>query len=235
MKAGVLLFPIVLCYYGMAQDNELPPPSSHPVPENTEGPIPEPRHEDSPLLSHYGRANQLRYLIEPDIDFGVVNQQINIGLAPTVGHKVWKGLYAGVGLVFIYSGTQNAALTEINGQLYSANAHNYTYGAGVYLQYNIFKGLYARARLDLLHRQLDDINEASVTINQTTGASAIKIPVIKTNVPDLPLSIGYNLLVKKKMFFPIQVAYNVFYPFLNKQYSVYPNGWIVTIGMVNIF
>jgi hypothetical protein len=61
------------------------------------------------------------------------------------------------------------------------------------------------------------------------------MPVVKKNIPDLPLAIGYNLLVKKKLFFPIQLSYNVLYPVLAKQYTVYPNGWVVTIGVVNIF
>jgi len=238
MKAGVLLFPAMMLISGIAvaQEEDQPAPSSHPHgSENLDVPIPEPKHEDCPFLSRYGRANQMRYIIEPDIDFGSVNGQVNIGVAPTVGHKIWKDLYAGAGLVFIYSGSKNVLLADVNNQLYYTNAYRYTYGGGVYVQYNAWKGLYFRVRFDLLHRQIDDLDNATLKPNQATGSWQINMPVLKMNIPDMPVSIGYNMLVKKKLFFPIALSYNVLYPFLNKQYTMYPNGWVVTVGICNIF
>ena len=139
------------------------------------------------------------------------------------------------GVTFIYSGTQNLPLTDVNGQVYFANTRNYTYGGGVYLHYNLWKGLFVRARFDVLHRRLENPEDATVTANTQTGNFALKIPVVKTNVPDLPLSIGYNILVKKKLFLPIAVSYNILYPLLNKQYTVYPGGWVVKVCVLNIF
>jgi hypothetical protein len=103
------------------------------------------------------------------------------------------------------------------------------------MQYNVWKGLYVRARVDLLHQQIDDLDNVSVKANAASGSYAVNIPVLKMNVPDMPVGIGYNILVKKKLFLPISVSYNVLYPFLNRQYTVYPNGWIVKMCVVNIF
>jgi hypothetical protein len=237
MKVAILLLPVVLLFSGslIAQDDDQPAPSSHPVPDTTTNTISEPKINDAPLLSAYGRANQLNYIIEPDLDLGSVNHQVNVGVAPSVGHKIWKGLYAGAGMVFIYSGVQNDLLADINGQLYYGNAHSITYGGGVYVQYNIWKGLYVRVRFDLLHRRIEDFEDATVLPNSKTGVYAVYVPVLKMNIPDLPVGVGYNILVKKKLFLPIKVSYNVLYPFLSKQYTVYPDGWIVKLCIFNIF
>jgi hypothetical protein len=238
MKVGLLLFPAMMLLSGVAiaQEDDQPAPSSHPPgSESLDAPVPEPKHEDCPFLSRYGRANQMKYIIEPDIDFGSVNGQVNIGIAPAVGHKIWKGLYAGAGAVFIYSGARNVLLAELNNQLYFVNANRYTYGGGAYVQYDAWKGLYVRVRFDLLHRQIDDLDNATAKSNPVNGSVQVNMPVLKMNIPDMPVSVGYNVLVKKKLFFPISLSYNALYPFLDKRYSVYPNGWIVTVGMFNIF
>ncbi len=237
MKVSLLLFPAVMLFSGVliAQDDELPAPSSHPTPPTLQTPLPEPKPPDCPLLTRYARANQLKYIIEPDIDFGVVNRQLNIGLAPAVGHKIYKGLYGGAGLVYIYSGNRNVLLADVSGRLYYTNAYIQTYGAGVFLQYNVWKGLYLRIRFDLLHRQIDNLANATVMPNPKTGNMQVYMPVIKLNIPDLPVGIGYNILVSKNLFLPIKLSYNLLYPFLNKQYTVYPNGWIVKICVFNIF
>jgi hypothetical protein len=236
MRAGLLLFPAALFIssFAIAQDEDQPAPSSHPIPENITAVIPQPKHDDSPLLTRYARVNQMKYIIEPDLDFGFVHGKINIGLAPTVGHKIWKGLYAGAGLVYIYSGQRNV-LFDVAGQSYSVNASQQTYGGGVFVQYNIWKGLYVRVRFDLLHREIDDLENTSVTLNQTTGKWEVKVPRLKMNIPDLPVGVGYNILVKKNLFLPIKISYNILYPFLNKQYTVYPDGWIVKLCVFNIF
>ena len=237
MKVALLLFPAVMLFSGslVAQDDEQPAPSSHPTPSSCLNDLPEARQEDCPFLSRYGKANQLKFLIEPDLDFGSVNQQLTIGVAPTVGHKIWKGLYTGAGMIYLYSAIKNLPITEVNGQVYFASAYRQTYGGGIYVHYNVWKGLYVRVRFDLLHTYIEDLTNATVTANIKTGKTEIKIPVIKMNIPDMPVGVGYNVLIKKNLFLPIALSYNVFYPLLNKQYSLYPNGWILKLGIFNIF
>ena len=237
MKVALLLLPAVMFFSSalIAQDDVQPAPSSHPTPQSSENNLAEPRHEDSPFLSRYGKANQLKFIIEPDLDFGSVNRQLTVGVAPTVGHKLWKGLYAGAGMIYTYSVVKNLPITELNGQVYFASAYRQTYGGGVYLHYNIWKGLYVRVRFDVLHRYIEDLANATVVANITTGKTEVKIPVIKMNIPDMPIGIGYNILIKKKLFLPIKLSYNILYPFLNKQYTVYPDGWIIKLGIFNIF
>jgi hypothetical protein len=152
-----------------------------------------------------------------------------------VGRRIWKGLYAGAGFIYIYSGNTNVLIEGANGQVFFANAYRNTVGGGVFLQYNIWKGFYTRVRVDLLHRSIDDLDNAEVLVNTSSGKQYLYMPKIRINIPDLPLTIGYNLLINRKLFFPLSLSYNILYTFSNKNLSVYPAGAIIKIGLFKLF
>ena len=231
MKKIVFLLGIFFAFNIIqAQDDNLPAPSSKPRPE-----LPTMPNEQFHGFGKHKRVDLSKWIIEPDFNFAVISGGISVGLSPNVGYNVWKGLFVGGGPTYIYTGYKNIGFTDVAGGTHYANAQWHTFGGGVFLQYNVWKGLFVRSRFEVLHRILDDINNASVQLNPQGNGYAVSIPKIQKTIPDLLLGVGYNLLEGRNFFFPIMVSYNVLNSVTDKQYSLYPKGWVFQLGFVNIF
>jgi hypothetical protein len=230
-----------------AQDDELPPPTSKPKTDNN-SPVPPGGNTtttapDGNGFQGFSKTKKLdlsKFIIEPDFNLGFSSNEIDLGLSPYVGYNVWKGLFLGGGFTYLYTGYRNIPFVEPSGQTYYANASSSTYGGGVFAQYNIWRGFFARVKLEVLHSHTDDIysNNISVQLNPSNNSYQVIIPKIDVTVPDMLVGVGYNLLRSKNFFFPIIVSYNVLSTVVPKsveQYSIYPNHFVVQLGFVNVF
>ncbi|MDB5284409.1 MAG: hypothetical protein JWO06_3484 [Bacteroidota bacterium] len=228
MKKIFLMLGIVFAFNLLqAQDDDLPAPSSKPKTDETLLP------GQHPLGKH--RKDLSKYIIEPDFNFAVISGGISVGLSPNVGYNVWKGLYVGGGPTYIYTGYKNIGFTDVAGGTHYANAKWQTFGGGVFLQYNVWRGLFVRSRFEVLHRVLDDINNATVQLNAQGNGYDVAIPKVQRTIPNLLFGVGYNLLESKNFFFPLMISYNVLNSVTDKQYALYPKGWVFQLGFVNIF
>ena len=215
-----------------AQDDELPPPSSHPKLQTYDLP-------DQPQAFHnIGKSKKVdlsNYIIEPDLVVSFIQGGFNVGASPYVGYRLWKNLYGGGGVTYIYTGFRNIGYADAMGSVHYTNASWHTFGGGVFLQYNIWKGLFVRDKFEVLHRAMDDVYDASVVSNPQTGSYNVNMPKIQKTIPDMLLGVGYNLLQSKSFFLPVMFSYNVLYPATDKLYAVYPRGWVIQLGFVDVF
>ena len=252
MKKLLLLF-AAFAFSGnvlFAQDDELPPPTSKPKPDsNTPAPAPgggtssTPNTPEDKGFQGFSKTKKIdlsKFIIEPDFNFGFGSNEIDLGLSPYVGYNVWKNLYLGAGFTYLYSGYHNLPFQDASGQTYYANAASNTYGGGVFAQYNIWRGFFARVKFEVLHSSLDDIysNNVSIQLNPSNNSYQVIIPKVEVTVPDMLVGVGYNLLRSKNFFFPIIVSYNVLsaaVPAQTQKYSIYPHSVVVQLGFVNIF
>jgi len=227
-----------------AQDDELPPPTSKPKadynsPQNSNNSQVDTAHAASGFQGFNGhkKLDLSKFIIEPDFNFNISGDEIDLGVSPYVGYNVWKGLCVGGGFTYLYTGFRNIQFQDASGRTYYANAKYSTYGGGVFAQYNVWKGFFARVKFEVLHRDMDDLgsNNVSIQVNPNNNSYQVVIPKIHTTIPDMLVGVGYNLLRSKNFFFPIIVSYNVLSPVTNPTYSVYPHNFVVQLGFVNVF
>ena len=242
----ILLLLAVFAFTGsslFAQDDELPPPTSKPKSDNT-NPAPSPNGttttppngKDFQGFSKPKKVDLSKFIIEPDFNFGIASQEIDLGLSPYVGYNVWKGLCLGGGITYLYTGYRNIEFQDASGRTYYANAKASTYGGGVFAQYNIWNGLFARVKFELLHRDMDDLSSNNISIQLSNNNSyQVMIPKVHVTIPDMLVGVGYNLLRSKNFFCPILVSYNVLSSTTKSAYAVYPHSFVVQLGFVNVF
>ena len=230
-----LLLALALIVFGSAvvfgQDDELPPPSSHPKAETYNLP-------DQPQFHSFTKPKKIdlsNYIIQPDLNLSFIQGGFNVGASPYIGYRLWKNLYAGGGVTYIYTGFRNIGYQDVSGLVHYTNASWHTFGGGVFLQYNIWKGLFVRSRFEVLHRIMDDVYNPQVDANAQTGSYNVYLPKIEKTIPDLLLGAGYNLLQSKSFFLPVMFSYNVLYPATDKLYAVYPRGWVIQFGFIDVF
>ncbi|HWB64958.1 MAG TPA: hypothetical protein VG603_15680 [Chitinophagales bacterium] len=228
-----ILFMAVMLASGavMAQDDALPPPSSHPQQEA-------PQLPGLPNKSALGKKPKIDlsdYIIEPNFDFGMFQSGINVGFSPYVGHRVWKNFFAGAGVTYLYTGFKNIGYTDFNGEVHRTNAYWHTFGGGVFAQYNVWRGLFVRANFEVLHRIMDDVYNPTLNYNNQTNSYTVSIPRVERTIPNLMLGVGYNLLEVRNFFFPVMISYNVLNSLNSRQFAVYPNGWCVQLGFIRVF
>ena len=214
-----------------AQDDELPPPRSHPKSDG----YTLPGQRQTPLIAKTKKVDLSNYIIEPDLNLSFIQGGFNVGASPYVGYRLWKNLYAGGGVTYIYTGFRNIGYQDVSGLVHYTNASWHTFGGGVFLQYNIWKGLFVRSRFEVLHRVMDDVYNPQVDANAQTGSYSVYLPKIEKTIPDLLLGAGYNLLQNKSFFLPVMFSYNVLYPATDKLYAVYPRGWVIQFGFIDVF
>ena len=214
-----------------AQDDELPPPRSHPKSDG----YTLPGQQQTPLIAKTKKVDLSNYIIEPDLNLSFIQGGFNVGASPYVGYRLWKNLYAGGGVTYIYTGFRNIGYQDVSGLVHYTNASWHTFGGGVFLQYNIWKGLFVRSRFEVLHRVMDDVYNPQVDANAQTGSYSVYLPKIEKTIPDLLLGAGYNLLQNKSFFLPVMFSYNVLYPATDKLYAVYPRGWVIQFGFIDVF
>jgi hypothetical protein len=238
--AGTLLVTNML----MAQDDDLPPPTSNP--KHEEGKKDE---ENFQGFKPKKKVDLSKFIIEPNFNFSIAQGRIDAGLAPYVGYKVFEpknvkgkagnvGLFVGGGVTYFYTGFTGIQVLQGSQVIGTMKANFHTYGGGVFVQYNIWKGLFARMRFEVLHRTMDDVTKSPIPRNPNNYAEGFYFPKIEKTIPALLVGAGYNLLQSKNFFFPIVVSYNVLHPFTSadqRAYSLYPRGLVVQLGFINIF
>jgi hypothetical protein len=215
----------------LAQDDELPPPSSHPKPET----FTLPGQPSYPVLGKNKKTDLSNYIIEPDLIVSFIQGGYTVGASPYVGYRLWKNLYGGGGLTYMYTGFKNIGYQDAAGTVHYTNASWNTLGGGVFLQYNIWKGIFVRDRFEVMHRWMDDVYNPSVTLNPQSNIYSVTLPKIQKTIPDMLLGAGYNILQGKSFFMPIMFSYNVLYPVTDKLYSPYSRGWVIQLGFIDVF
>ncbi|MCS6934620.1 MAG: hypothetical protein NZM35_05665 [Chitinophagales bacterium] len=239
---------LLLLFFSLAasaQDDELPPPTSQPrAPQGQRRP-----DDDFQGFTTRKKVDLSKFIIEPNFNLSIGQGRVDVGLSPYVGYRIWEppkrrntgiGLYAGGGVTYFYTGFRNIEFTDPSGRVYFANANWHTFGGGAFLQYNVWRGLFTRARFEVLHRRLDDFFSGNVTVqlNPQNNTYKVIIPRVNKTIPALLVGAGYNLLMSRNFFFPVLVSYNVLHPFTSpsqRNYSIYPRGLVVQLGFINIF
>jgi len=232
MRKIVVLLSVFMgsCAFLSAQDDELPPPANHPQSDNFVLP-------GQPLngVAKSKKIDLSNYIIEPDVIFSFIQGGYNVGASPYVGYRLWKNLYGGGGLTYMYTGYRNIGYQDASGSIHYTNAHWNTLGGGVFLQYNIWKGFFICDRFEVMHRWMDDVYDASLTLNPQTNTYNLSMPQIQRTYPDMLLGAGYNLLQGKGFFMPVMFSYNVLYSVTDKLYAVYPHGFVIQLAFVEVF
>ncbi len=211
----------------------MPPPSSKP--EQTEQTNTDQRPPRNSNFKGFGKDKKFdisKFIIEPIINLSISQYRLDIGFAPSVGYRVWQaknanprwgntGLFLGAGVTYYYTGL--TTYTPVgNG---TTRISLQTYGGGPLLQYNIWRGLFVRTKLELLARRMP------------VGADLIKNTYIYRTkfTPAWLIGAGYNLLQSKNIFVPIIVSYDLLHSFVSKDYSIYPRGFTVQLGFITLF
>lgn len=245
----LLLFPALVFAFNvlLAQDDDLPPPTSRPSTESSQT---TPDGSSFKGFKKHKKVDFSKFIIEPCFNFAFSPGRVDAGISPYVGYLVWSpdqtnsrrgnsdikpGLYAGGGITYFYTGFPNAEVVDNLGRTWPIKANFHTYGGGVFLQYNIWRGFFARAKFEVLHRNMSDINTAPLPKNPNNINDGFYFNRVQTTIPDLLVGVGYNLLQSKNFFFPLLVSYNLLDGVTNKTYAVYPNAWVIQLGYVTIF
>ncbi len=233
MKKLFLLFPLFVfaANVALAQDDELPPPSSKP--KQTEEKKSDPKPPDVKDFKGFSKPKKFdmsKLLIEPIVNLSISQFRIDIGFSPSVAYRVWQpknakqksgnvGLFVGGGVTYSYTRINETANLKYNIQ---------TYGAGPLIQYTIWRGLFARVKLELLGRKIP-VSPGPYYNGQ--------YHVIYTNkfTPACLLGAGYNLLQSKNIFVPLIVSYDLLHSVVDKNYSIYPRGFTVQLGFITLF
>lgn len=214
-----------------AQDDELPPPSSKPEKaEEKKNDQKPPDVKDFKGFSKPKKFDMSKLLIEPIVNFSISQYRIDIGFSPSVAYRVWQpknaksksgnvGLFVGGGVIYSYT-----QINEGRGLKYNIQ----TYGAGPLVQYNIWRGLFVRTKVELLGRKIP------VGIGPFVNGR-YEIIYRHKFTPAWLVGAGYNLLQSKNIFIPIIVSYNVLHSVVDREYSIYPRGFTVQLGFITLF
>lgn len=225
---------IVAGTMAFAQDDELPPPSSKPKQteeQKSNQPAPDPKN-----FKGFGKSkfDMSKILIEPIINLSISQFRIDAGFSPSVAYRVFQpknvnprwgntGLFIGGGITYSY--------TQINeGRGFKYNFQ--TYGGGPLIQYNIWRGLFVRTKLELLGRRVPQGNPSITMVN---GNPVYTFKYKQVFTPACLVGVGYNLLQSKNIFIPVIVSYNVLHSVVNRDYSIYPRGFTVQLGFISLF
>lgn len=244
MKKYLLLL-IAFISFGnvlLAQDDDLPPPTSQPR---------SPGQSNNDEFRGFEAKKKLdlsKFIIEPNVYLMISNQYIMTGFSPYVGYRIYQpanakpragntGLFVGGGFTYFYEGYRGLAVTDPLGQVIGkVNANRHTYGPGAFIQYNVWKGLFTRLKFELLFRQIDDTDAGVLARDPNNPAAGFYFNKINRVTPGLLLGAGYNLLQSKNFFFPVMVSYNLLHHAVDQTYSVYPkNGFVFQLGFITIF
>jgi hypothetical protein len=237
---SLLLLLFAFAVGAQAQD-DLPPPTSKPGGRNEAPTMPD---EDFQGFKPKKKIDLSKFIIEPNFNLSFGQGRIDFGIAPYVGYQVFEqkkgaaeGLYVGGGFTYFYTGFRNLRFTDGTGRSYTANANWHTYGGGVFVQYNVWRGFFARVKMEVLHRSLDDFYNGgvNVVVNPVNGSYKVNIPKVEKTIPALLIGGGYNLTRSKNFFLPLMVSYNVLHNVTDRNYSLYPRGVVVQLGFINIF
>lgn len=216
------ILPLLLCFcslgtFAQQTDDLLPPPSGR---SNATSDTIKP-------FSQEKKVDLSKFIIEPNFGFGIQQDVLSVGLSPLVGYNVWKKLFVGGGFTYYYT---RINLTRANSGVTrdGVKIHEHTGGVSAFAQYNIWKGIFARVRVEVLQRRIWSGVYYNPQINN------YRIEYTKATVPALLIGAGYNLSISQNFIFPFAVYFNALHN-VNKEFSLYPRPFIVQLGIVNIF
>lgn len=221
-----------------AQDDDLPPPSSKPYQTEEEKKQDDQTPPDPKNFKGFDKPKKFdmsKLLIEPIVNLSISQYRLDAGFSPSVAYRVFQpknanpkwgntGLFVGGGITYSYT-----RINEGNGFKYNFQ----TYGGGPLIQYNIWRGLFVRAKLELLGRRIPNDNP-KVVINPN-GSRSYEFSYRHIFTPACLVGVGYNLLQSKNIFIPVIVSYNVLHEVVDKDYSIYPRGFTVQLGFITLF
>ena len=209
----------------LAQDDELPPPSSKPKQaEEKRNDQKPPDVKDFKGFSKPKKFDMSKLLIEPIVNLSISQYRLDLGFSPSVAYRVFQpekakaksgniGLFIGGGITYSYT-----SLTLGSNTHYSIQ----TYGGGPLIHYTIWRGLFARVKLELLGRRFAYNDRGYVTTSTKFTPACL-------------IGAGYNLLQSKNIFIPLIVSYDILHSVVDKNYSVYPRGFTVQLGFITLF
>jgi|688.fasta_scaffold680384_1 hypothetical protein len=207
-----LLILLCVCTNLVAQEDDKPNYYTIPEQKKPGKPIDEtttPTNKDNKTLETYTKKkfDFSKILIEPNIQFFVGQGFLQFGFMPSVAYRVWdKGLYVGGSLHYNILAQLNYQITNT----YSRDiVRSQTLGGGVVLHYDIWKGIYARLRPEVL-----GVREA--VSYQLTGPASIKINYKDQVFPHLWIGAGYNFTRSRNIFLPVGVFFDPLYYVRNR-------------------
>lgn len=219
----------------MAQNDDLPPPTSRPQSAG------ESNTNDFQGFESKKKLDLSKFIIEPNVYLMISNTYIMTGFSPYVGYRVYQpsnaksrgtgnGLYVGGGITYFYNSYRNVVIPDLYGNPQRrVNLNYHTFGGGAFAQYNVWKGLFVRMKFEVLHRVMEDVR-------LNTSAGNYEVYKINRTIPGLLVGAGYNLLQSKNFFFPVMVSYNLLHYAVDQTYSVYPkSGFVFQLGFITIF
>lgn len=157
------------------------------------------------------KVDMSNFLIEPNVQLFFGPDQVQFGLMPSLGYKVYKNLYAGGSICYnlLY-------ITHVDGTSGSPSASQQVYGGGPFLHYKIWKGFFARMRFEMLAVRYPNVYENPNLTYQINYATI--------GIPYIWIGAGYNLTPARNIFIPLAVYVNPLWGAYNgsaKEYSPY--------------
>ncbi|MFN8276824.1 MAG: hypothetical protein U0T84_05035 [Chitinophagales bacterium] len=232
-KLGLIVFGILMGFGAFAQDDDKPRVYTRPQNEYAQDTISTKSKVAS--LEPKKKFDWSKIIIEPNPQFAIYNGGIDIGLSALVGYNVWKGLFAGGGATYFYSGRTYLAEIPVSGggtAEYKVTGKYHTYGGAAFLQYNIWRGFFARVKFEVLQRS---ITAPTGTYYISNNTPVFEYQKIQRTYPGLFIGAGYNMLQSKNFFLPIMISYNVLNSVGDKTYAPYRTGLNIQIGFINLF
>jgi hypothetical protein len=170
-----------------------------------------------------------KLFVEPVFNFYLDGNEVQFGLMPAIGYKVYKNLYVGGSIKYniIY-------VSHLDGTTATPSVTEQVYGGGPLIQYNIWKGFFARFRFEMLAvRYPDAIYSGS---NSTTGNPTTTISYATLGIPHMWLGGGYNFTYKKVISLPVAVYFNPLWGSYNGTAQAYsPYSWVYVQAAIYLF
>lgn len=185
-----------------AQDDDKPAPYKRP----------EQSYSKDTVSTDFGKTNSFtpkkkfdieKLLIEPNVQLFFASNYYQFGLMPSLGYKTWKNLYLGGSLNYNLQYVPHIDGPGTN----SPHASIQVYGGGPFAHYKIWKGFFARLRVEML----------AVRYPSSYAYGTNEIVYNTRGIPYIWIGGGYNLTASKNFFIPVAV-------YLNPLYATYSGG-----------
>jgi hypothetical protein len=210
---------LVISFSAFAQDDDKPLPYKRPTDAYSRDTV----SSDMSKVKQFQEKKKFdmsKLFIEPVFDFFIEGGEVQFGLMPTVGYKVWKNLYIGgsikYNMIYVSHWDGTPATPSITEQVY---------GGGPLVQYNIWKGFFTRFRFEMLAVRYPDANAYTNNVTYAT-----------VGIPHMWLGGGYNFTYKKLISLPVAVYFNPLWGTYNgtaQQYS--PYSWVYVQAAIYLF
>lgn len=198
----VLVLLLVVSVAAVAQDDDKPAPYKRP----------EQSYSRDTVSTDFGKTNTFtpkkkfdieKLLIEPNIQLFFASNYYQFGLMPSLGYKTWKNLYLGGSLNYNLQYVPHVDGPGTN----SPHASIQVYGGGPFAHYKIWKGFFARVRVEML----------AVRYPTSYALNGNDLVYNTRGIPYIWVGAGYNLTASKNFFIPVAV-------YLNPLYATYSGG-----------